>query len=314
MGSVDHYFHFLLGLLAPLVPRQQNEAANGRALLRSSGAFDDKLMELNFNNVTILPHREWDERRTSAGDEVDQIFGYDHPDHYDAAAFARLRRLTLKRLGVVQPDLNPRIMLINRGKSPEYYQSASLPVKGSANLRRSVPNMAEIAARLDLSGYQAEMVELEESTLRDQVLLFAAARTVIAQHGAALANIVWMAPGGLIVEILPPVGLFNNFFSALAEKCGQRYVAVQQFRPPWSGRSRSRRGRLARSRRGSGSGGTDRRCRLIKRRPVPQPIVTNQHHIPAYHTGRRRARAAQRHATGAYHNIIYHLQMHLPLI
>ena len=69
-------------------------------------------------------------------------------------------------------------------------------------------------------------MELEEATLRAQVALFAATATLVAQHGAALVNMVWMAPGGLVVEILPEMGSARRIFPMLAAAWGPRYPRV----------------------------------------------------------------------------------------
>ena len=77
------------------------------------------------------------------------------------------------------------------------------------------------------------MVELETSTFQDQVALFARTRLLVAQHGAALANMLWMAPGAAILEINsePPGGKFHSYFRLLAEACGHRYASVAQRHP-----------------------------------------------------------------------------------
>ena len=227
MGSVDHYYHFILGFVAPLLLRPQTGLAGVRAQVRSCGILDDKLRELQISDIDIVPYADWVGLKETAGRRLDQIFGYDHPDHYDAPAFARLRSIAMQRLGLTQVPHNPRIVIVNRGESPSYYQTAPVP-SNSANLRRSVPNMPDLVEKLEEAGRPTEVVELENSTLKEQVRLFAGARIVVAQHGAALVNMVWMEPGGLIVEILPAMGTFTHFFSKLAQACGHRYVAVAQ--------------------------------------------------------------------------------------
>jgi hypothetical protein len=227
-GSVEHYYHFILGFVAPLLLRE-DAARPGRVwLVPSCGPLDEKLAELQLDDLSVVPKATWQELKTQGELPLDRIFGFDHPAHYDAAAFAALRTAVLRRLSVAEPAPDPGVLIVDRGKSPDFYQSADAQNKLSANLRRSVPNMPAVLARFLKGGVRATMVELETASLREQVALFAGTRVVVAQHGAALVNMLWMRPGGLIVEILPEVGEFSDFFSALAARCGHGYVAVPQ--------------------------------------------------------------------------------------
>ena len=88
--------------------------------------------------------------------------------------------------------------------------------------------MAAVRDRLLANATPCVMKELEQVLLRDQVELFARAKVLVAQHGAALANMIWMKPGGRIVEIMPEVGKFYAHFKQLALTCGHEYAMVKQ--------------------------------------------------------------------------------------
>ena len=71
-----------------------------------------------------------------------------------------------------------------------------------------------------------EAAELSPSA---QVQLFSQARVLIGQHGAGLANMVWMPPGSQVVEIKPPLdSAVDTIFEHLAAEVGHKYVAVNQ--------------------------------------------------------------------------------------
>jgi capsular polysaccharide biosynthesis protein len=74
-------------------------------------------------------------------------------------------------------------------------------------------------------------VQLERVDLPEQIALFSRATTVIAQHGAGLANVLWMPPGSQVIEIIPDDQDRREHFSRLAEVVGARYSAVSQVGP-----------------------------------------------------------------------------------
>jgi hypothetical protein len=227
-GSPEHYYHFMLGFLAPILLRPDGESEGTRYLIPSCGMLDERLHELAIRDLVIMPKGPWWDLLRAGKHRVTKIYGFDDPLYYDAEAFARFKDVLFARLNIPQAAASDRLLIVNRGESPAFYQSDVVQNKFSAKLRRSVPNMGEARARLSGAGIRNDMVELETTGLRDQVILFSKTRVLVAQHGAALTNMLWMPPGGVIVEILPPVGIFSPYFSKLAEVCGHHYVTVPQ--------------------------------------------------------------------------------------
>jgi capsular polysaccharide biosynthesis protein len=89
--------------------------------------------------------------------------------------------------------------------------------------RRRMRNEPELTARLKQIGF--EVWRLDGMTLADQQALLASARVVVAEHGAALTNIVWCPKGATVVDIHPSVPAMPCF-KILAEQRGLRYVPV----------------------------------------------------------------------------------------
>jgi len=83
--------------------------------------------------------------------------------------------------------------------------------------RRSIPNFCALEKHLSSICPNFDSLILEETSLAHQIERFQSADVIIAQHGAALANLIFAKPGAKVIEILPrdfPL----NFFSELA-KC-----------------------------------------------------------------------------------------------
>ena len=232
-GSVEHYYHFLLGFLAPILLQPTAELSDAQ-LIRSCGPMDDHVRALNLPQLTIVPKDEMISLRTEQARPVRVLRGMDSPGDFDGPALLRFRALVLERLAIEEEADPRRLLMIGRGRSPDFYQSTASEVKSSADLRRSIPNMAEIKARIEAAGQPVAYTELETATFASQVAMFAGANTVIAQHGAALVNILWMKPGGTVVEINPKLGGTGEFapaFEKLSACCGHRHVSLPQKSP-----------------------------------------------------------------------------------
>ena len=231
-GSVEHYYHFVLGFMVPLILRPPPPPRTSVSVI-SCGPMDAHLKALQLPWLDILSRQAWLEQRRANRGPSDIALGLDDPEFYDPAAFERARRLIWQHVGVVCPKNDETLLLVNRGKSPDFYQSDAAQTKTSANLRRKIPNILEIEAVLTRRSQPVRMVELETSTFQSQVALFARTRLLVAQHGAALANMLWMAPSAAILEINPepPGGKFHSYFRLLAEACGHRYASVAQRHP-----------------------------------------------------------------------------------
>ena len=228
-GSVEHYYHFVLGFMVPLILRPPPPAGTS-VVVRSCGPMDAHLQALGLPWLTIIAKQAWREQQLAGDVPVDQASGFDDQDCYDPATLQRARSVVWQHLRVSQPPPDQTVLVVNRGPCPDYYQSEAAEISTSASLRRTVPNMAEVAASFVREGWPVRTVKLETASLRDQVALFARTRILVAQHGAALVNMLWMAPGAAVIEINPlsPEEKYHTCFQLLAKACGHCYAAITQ--------------------------------------------------------------------------------------
>lgn len=89
--------------------------------------------------------------------------------------------------------------------------------------RRRMVNEADMTRRLKGIGF--EILQLEGMTIAEQQALLGSARVVVAEHGAALTNIVWCPANATVVDIHPTVPAMPCF-KILAELRGLRYIPV----------------------------------------------------------------------------------------
>lgn len=95
--------------------------------------------------------------------------------------------------------------------------------RGSVN-RRRVINEAEILHLLEDYGF--ERITMDGKSLQQQVKLFSQAEAIVAPHGAALTNLLFVQPETTVIELLP-YGYVNNCFYTLASYADARYFYLQ---------------------------------------------------------------------------------------
>lgn len=97
--------------------------------------------------------------------------------------------------------------------------------------RRHLRNEAEVAAVCAEFGFET----VHSSSLKDSgdfVRLFAGCAAVISPHGAGLTNVIFMPPGGTVVE-LAPSDWRRPYYYTLAQGNGQRYAGLMGAAERW---------------------------------------------------------------------------------
>ena len=69
-----------------------------------------------------------------------------------------------------------------------------------------------------------QTADLEGLSFAEQVSIMVGSAVVVAAHGAALTNIVWMRPKTTVVEVSPHNFDYSSYFGSLAAEVGLRYV------------------------------------------------------------------------------------------
>lgn len=86
-----------------------------------------------------------------------------------------------------------------------------------AKLRR-ISNEAELMPWLESEGFK--IVCLETLSFEEQIQLFQSAKMILAPHGAGLTNMIFMPPGGTIIELFPPEFPKNNIYQCYWSMAG----------------------------------------------------------------------------------------------
>ena len=194
-GSVKHYYHFLLGLFLPFVCEEMNESTGTEFAFPNSGSMNRHLLFLKEIGFRIeiqdeISHQNNFEQKTYIGWDHESLYKYAQIEK--VADFLR-NQLKLTKFG---EKTNPKIVIVDRSVST--FKEGEFDTYGTD--RRATPNLFELEQRLGNS-WEVSFVHLEEASLLDQIKLFGSADIVVAQHGAALANLVWCQPKTKVFEI-----------------------------------------------------------------------------------------------------------------
>ena len=96
-------------------------------------------------------------------------------------------------------------------------------VFGKKSNSRGLPNQELIEKILKKLNFQVHI--LENLSLSEQINLFSQAKVVVGFHGAGLANLVWMFPESMVIELV--YERFTRHFEFIADKCSINYRRIK---------------------------------------------------------------------------------------
>ncbi len=221
-GDVDHFYHFLLGLLLPFLVSQKEFFPKRIYHFPDLGPMNRHLTWLTELGIKIKVDSQ-DETETQVLYEISCI-GWDHPSTYEFGEFelARDTLLELMQFPKPSPNLKPQVLIIDRGLAN--YDDRARSHNGTS--RRSIPNLPVLYSRLSPI-IDVKLVVLEDMSLKNQIELFSAVDIVVAQHGASLSNLVWCKQSALVMEVIDPQ-MRPPYFEALARRLSLNYIAIPQ--------------------------------------------------------------------------------------
>lgn len=207
-GSVEHYYHFFLGFLLPLIYwytyiKKENYS---KIMIRSCEIMDKHLNFINIPELIIMNKNEHKEIKNRGDKDIEfiSIVGFDNPtiNNSHEINFAKKSLLNLLKFNYVENNIKnkyPTIALIDRKKSDPFYLSNNSEIKFSGSDKRSIPNFDQLVK--SISNLNPIVYYLEDSSLEEQIKIFKDSDIIIAQHGASLSNIIFCKKNTFVVEI-----------------------------------------------------------------------------------------------------------------
>ena len=228
-GSVQQYYHFLLGYLAP-IHRWITHHPGKRIAVRDCGPmnrwFDVLRPETDIEIMTV-----GDVLHVLAGDLQPHrvLRGMDFPTEFralDLRSFATFtRRIAEKRVEATPSPVD--VLVTDRASSDDFFASPAAEWPESGSQKRSVPNLTKVVSTW--TDLKVHVLDGATCGIYEQILLHGTAKVLVGQHGAGLTNMLWMAPGSAVVEILPPMpDDATDIFGNLARALGLHHFTVTQ--------------------------------------------------------------------------------------
>jgi hypothetical protein len=229
-GSVEHFYHFFFGYFMPLVLWQERTGTMVFTL-RDCGPMNPWFSllrpgtDLEYIQAGVMLQRVLTYRQ-----ERQILHGWDDPTRFHRDSMDHFVRTVLTRVDAAEPRPVPpkRITVLDRAPTPDFYLSNTSETYSSGAEWRSLPNTQAIAHALANLG-DVTLLDTASMTPQEQVRALANTDLLVAQHGAGLANMVWMPPGSAVLEIKPPLmPTINEIFANLASCRGLDHLAIDQ--------------------------------------------------------------------------------------
>jgi hypothetical protein len=198
-GNVEHYYHFVFDLLLPLHTLLKVAPPNVVFVLEHFGIFTNRLQY-------IFPGRIRIEDKFAALKEttVFDLIGMNPIGlHLTRKTIEQFSNSICNTVGIDHLESRNKILLIER-LPPDQYFVEHAREKGSGATRRSIRNhdaLKNAICSMVRKPFVFQNLQLEHMSFREQINCFIQAQVVIAQHGAGLANCVWMNPKSVVVEL-----------------------------------------------------------------------------------------------------------------
>ena len=203
-------------------------------LLESLPSFIRSLRYADASAAVVVP-----KDRPAIIDEILRHLGVADERIVAASRPLRLRRHVFTGLppysGFVQPsDIQLLKTSISSSLASNVAGREDIYVSRKNTPRRALDNENELERHLAAKGFQ--VVYAERMSFQEQIEVFRRARTVVAPHGAGLANLIWCEGPSKVIEVFAH-GMHNDCYARLAVSLGSRYTPISCSPcPPTAGR------------------------------------------------------------------------------
>jgi hypothetical protein len=226
VGSREHYFHFLLGYLLPLV-----DAVGGARREISVLDCGPLMTPILTSTLTRLGVRH---RIVAPSDTPWRLYLplWDHAPCWPRLARAADRvRTALSDAPCPGSGCAPsRNLLLRRSAPPAFYRDGSAEIPGYGDARRAVTNLSALSQALHDAGIAHQVYEPGAHALACQIRAFRGARRIFGVRGAEWANMVWCERGVTTAYIIHP-GARNGLLDRVLARYARAYTLELVDRP-----------------------------------------------------------------------------------
>ena len=243
-GSITHFYHFFYGVMVPIILYSINKKKDKFIINDDLGPMLKILYELPLN---ILYKCNIGNRKRIFIKPLDNFKSkYDNNNHKKRINYSDVLLINqfFKNNLPFYISANKKydVILIertidNKYKFMDYSHLTNNKNKlikklgtTSGKERRYINNHQELVKLLEKKfGNKFLNISLENLPLFYQYYLFSNAKLVIAQHGAALSNVIFMKKQSCVIEIIPKEKIIEgeDTFENLSKICNLRYLSIK---------------------------------------------------------------------------------------
>ena len=211
-GNIENYYHFIFDLVFPLNCLIKKAPPDVIFVIKDFGIYTDRLQHLFPGRIEI-------EREINIPGNAKRIhlIGMNPKCvYFKSGTLENLKIDICRNLDIAQDGKPNKILLIER-LPPDSNLITYATSEGGGTTRRSILNHEDLTSTLRSmvrSPLEFHNLQLENMTFKEQVHYFDRALIVIGQHGAGLANCIWMRRESIVIELSSKP---SNFFQPLCK-------------------------------------------------------------------------------------------------
>ena len=212
-GTITHYYHFFYGVLVPLILYHLKHKETNFIITDNLGPMLKILYEIPLNILFKCENPQKFTKIIPLDNFRSKYFFRKESNkmsYEDKIKICNFFKLNVPEY--IKCNKSYDIVLIERGSDPKYKllnYSKDHPLlqklgTKSGSERRAIRNHREICLELEKDyGDKFKNIVLENTSIYYQYHIFSNAKLIIAQHGAALANVIFMKDFSNVLEIIP---------------------------------------------------------------------------------------------------------------
>jgi len=234
-GSVQQFYHFMLGYLFPLALWISSHP-NKPIMVRDCGPMNIWFNALHEGiDIEIVP--PGGALHLVIGNRIDHVIlqGLDDPHRFNrhkllagAAALVELLAPSHEPASSHTFRTSHQVIVIDRQSNETFYHSDASETHMSGSERRSTPNIKGVIWE-SLTDLDVRTIDFADVPPQEQIATMRESSVLVGQHGAGLLHMVWMKPGSSVIEIEPPLPKeVRGLFAQLAQCLGHKYISIEQ--------------------------------------------------------------------------------------
>jgi hypothetical protein len=231
-GPLHGFYHFFTGYFIPLYAARMKNPGLKLAVVDCGpfnawfrilpGDYPEIVDQAKSIKLAYLGARSGYAR----GYRVKAFVRWDKWDRFSKRPFADVSRDIRERFGGARARNTPDILVMGREHTPEYFAESEARRYGKE--KRNIPNLGDVVAKLS-KNLSIELLDGALVTPEEMISRCAHVRVIVGQHGAALCNAFFMAPGSHLIEIGAPYLASPDHLSMYRVLC--REIGIQWRRP-----------------------------------------------------------------------------------